>query len=258
MNKCAIDFFKEKKHRLIKNNQNWLGIICGPTGTGKSYTGLTIANLISFRPITIHRNVVFSPEELMKKLVNPKELEKGDVLIFDEAGVGMSSRDWTSLQNKLIGSILQTFRNMNLGVIFTTPNLGFIDVQARKLFHNYFETLDLDRKHGLCLVSPYNIQHNSKQDKTYYKRPVYYDDNGARVKMDSIWIAKPNQNIIDDYEQAKWKFTRNLNKNALDQMIDERKRQNHEHKCTFIHYPSKSGWKCKYCGKFVRTNPYQK
>jgi len=145
-------------------------------------------------------------------------LKKGDFLIFDEAGVGISSRDWYSIQNKLLGCVLQTFRNMNIGVIFTTPNLSFIDIQARKLFHYYLETDHIDFKRELAYLRTYELQHNSLLGKDYHKHPVCLDEHNRVITIQSIAVPKPRPDLIKEYEDAKTEFTKKLNEKVLNEL----------------------------------------
>jgi len=217
-------FIRNIRYRLFKQNKNWLGIVCGDTGSGKSYSALSLADIIVPRGITIKRNMVFNAVQFLEKL-NDKTLQKGDILIFDEAGVGMSSREWYSTQNKLMGSVLQTFRNLNVGVIFTTPNLSFIDVQARKLFHNYIETANIDFRKNIATLKVYKIQHNSRLDKTYYKSPRFIVDGRIR-KMTHLCLPKPKQYLIKEYEEAKTAYTESLNAEALKELTGGNEKKN--------------------------------
>lgn len=203
--------------RMIFQNKNWLAFICGETGSGKSYSALSLADMISPRGITIKRNVVFKPKQFLKKIQNREDLEKGDVLIFDEAGVGISARDWWKIQNKMLSSVLQTFREMNIGVIFTVPAMRYIDVNARILMHNYFETRSVDYKNKYAKLSIYNIQYNGKLDKIYYKHPVVLIDH-KKIKCNFLWIPLPREKLIKDYEKLKVDFNMELNDDALKQI----------------------------------------
>tara|TARA_Y100000310_G_scaffold158454_1_gene157861 strand:+ start:122 stop:1009 length:888 start_codon:yes stop_codon:yes gene_type:complete len=223
--KLGFFFLERIKTRLLRNNKNWLAICCGDTGSGKSYSALALANAISPRGITIKRNVVFNPIQFMERVNNKADLKKGDIIIFDEAGVGMSSREWYSVQNKLLGSILQTFRNLNLGVIFTTPNLSFIDVQARKLFHNYMETSTIDYEKQIGYLRVYDIQHNSRLDKTYYKTPKF-TMGFNKIGMKHLGVKKLDDKLCKEYEKVKTEYTENLNQKALEQMKDTGKKYN--------------------------------
>lgn len=204
-------FVNRIKTRLNILNKNWLSIICGETGSGKSYSALSLANFIG--PM----HLVFNPVEFLS-LLTSKKIKRGHVIIFDEAGVGMSSREWYSMQNKLLGSVLQTFRNMNCAVIFTCPNLSFIDVQARKLFHNYIETSYLDYDKELSILKVYDIDVNSRLDKVYYKKPIFVDKEGHTYKMGQLTLPKPDKETVEYYEERKQAYTEKLNQRAFDEM----------------------------------------
>jgi len=218
----AERFLDRIRSRLIHRNKNWLAIICGETGSGKSYSAMSIADFICPRGITVKRNVVLDPISFMNKIAAKKDLKRGDILIFDEAGVGLASRDWYSIQNKLLGSVLQTFRHLNIGVIFTTPNLSFIDIQARKLFHNYFETIYIDYEQEMVYLNVYDIQHNSRYDKTYYKHPKFVRE-GKTASMGYTGVPKPRASLISAYEKAKTEFTEKLNTKVLKELTKPEK-----------------------------------
>lgn len=211
-------FFSRIRARMLKQNKNWLAICCGETGSGKSYSAMAMAQAICPRGITIRRNVVFTPTQFMKRIANPEGLQAGDIIIFDEAGVGMSAREWYSVQNKLMGSVLQTFRHLNVGVIFTTPNLSFMDVQGRKLLHNYFETMFIDYGEEHAYLKVFDVQHNSFLDKTYYKHPKFKDEHGRVRKVRLLGIPKVSEQLAKEYEEVKSKYTQELNQKALDEL----------------------------------------
>lgn len=208
----TYDLHTPKHHNFFLSN----GILSH--NSGKSYSALSVADNICDRGLDVSRCLAFDPTQFMEKVVNKDMLQKGDIMIFDEAGVGMSSREWYSIQNKLLGSVLQTFRNLNVGVIFTTPNLGFIDVQARKLFHNYFETVYIDTKKSKVYLSVYDIQHNSRYDTTYYKRPKIINDIGRKETLKYIGVPKPRPEIVKEYEKAKEEYTTKLNERVLKEL----------------------------------------
>ena len=135
-----VDLFR----RRIRNNKNCLVIFTGDTGSGKSYGALRFAEKLD--PEFNEKRIVFTPDKFLEIIRHDKELHSGNVIIFDEAGVGMASREWYSIQNKILSYVLQTFRFKNLIVIFTVPDFTYIDSQARKLFHFYFETSKILKK----------------------------------------------------------------------------------------------------------------
>jgi len=201
----------QKRYRINKLNKNWLCAICGDTGSGKSYSALSMGYMIGGAVYT-----VFNPKEFLQVLNNPK-IKRGDVIIFDEAGVGMSSRDWYKVQNKVLGAVLQTFRNMNVAVIFTMPNISFIDTQARKLFHNFMETAFIDFEKEMATLKIFDVQVNNRIDKTYYKYPKF-NIGFKEYTLKSIGIPKPSDNAILNYEKKKKAYTKALNREALEQI----------------------------------------
>ena len=244
-------YFTRIRNRMIRQNKNWLCVICGSPGSGKSYSALTMAKELCDR--FDENYLVLTPEKFIEKINDRDNLQKGDIIIFDEAGVGLSSRNWQSLQNKLMGLIFQTFRHLNLGVIFTVPNLSFIDVQARKLFHTYLQTNYIDEKKKLCYIKTYDIQHNSMLDKTYYKRPTFIV-NGKRFKMRLLGVGMPPKSILQPYEKMKSEFTRKLNEEALQTIMDKTKKKEKAKcpECNMSHgYWTKNGWKCRNCNKII-------
>jgi len=220
------EFYHAIKDRLTKQNRNWLCVITGDTGSGKSYTALRLAELLDSN-FSI-ANVAFEPREFISLIKNGRPnnnggftpLERGSLIIFDEAGVGMASRQWYTVQNQLLGYLLQTFRYTNHGVIFTVPDLSFIDVQARRLFHNYFKSQGVDYEHGQAQSTIYALDHNDWVGKTYRHSVKYGDDDFT------IWgFSKPSEKLIQDYERKKAQYAESLYQGALDTIdaIAERK-----------------------------------
>jgi len=184
-------------NRINEYNKNWLCIVTGATGSGKSYSALKIAQTLD--PNFSINNVVFTPEAFMQLITNG--IKKGSIIIFDEAGVGMPSREWYSISNKMLSYVLQTFRFMNLGVIFTTPSIGFIDTQARRLFHTYIETNRVDRKKKRVKARIKDMEHNPQMDKIYYKNPRKQRNEMEMVSI--IYIGKPDEDLVKAYEKKK-------------------------------------------------------
>lgn len=192
----------------IEHNKNFLAIISGPTGSGKSYSSLSIAQMLDSR-FTI-KNVVFSGSELIK-LINEGNLRKGSVIIMDEAGVDLSNRTWQSLTNRVINLLLQTFRHKNFILLFTAPYSDFIDSSTRKLFHSEFRTIGINYQNETVRLKPLNIQYNARYGKFYYKRLVKLN-HGKKTRVDVWDVPKPSQEIITAYEERKNNFTTELNK----------------------------------------------
>jgi len=197
------------RRRLLKNNKNWLCVICGGTGSGKSYSALRLASLID--PDFSIEKVVFTGEAFLK-LINSKQLKAGDVIVFDEFGVGMPRRMWYSVSNKMISYLLQTFRNLNIGVIFTVPSLDYIDSQALKLMHTKIITLSIDKQAEEVICKWFDLDFNPKRNKdAYEKYPRFRKSTGKIIVADRVSFSLPDSKLVSAYERKKNKYTQQLN-----------------------------------------------
>lgn len=197
----------------IKKNQNCIIIITGATGSGKTYSSLTLAEVLSSMlnvPFTI-KNIVFKPSGFMER-INSKELKKGSCLIFDEAGVGYSAREWWTISNKLINYLMQTFRHRNYITIFTTPDLGFIDKSARKLIHIHLETQSIDYFKKLVITRPFIAQSSQRTGKIYWKYlRVPVEGKLIPPKVERVCFGLPSKRLRNQYEAKKLAYTDELN-----------------------------------------------
>jgi len=191
------------KYRIVRLNKNLLIIIVGATGSGKSFCALTIAKMID-PTFTVKERVVFNVEDFMK-LLNSGKLKKGNVIIWDEAGVGLPAREWYSISNKAINYVFQTFRHLNLCVIFTTPSFEYIDKQTRILFHVVIETVKIMFNKNQEIVKVKENKYNPTFGKPYKQ---YYWVKG--VKKERTNIGKPTKQMIKEYEELKKEFSKVL------------------------------------------------
>lgn len=197
-----IEFIKDR----IKKNKNFLGFISGPTGSGKSWTCMSIAERLD--PEFDISRVVFNARQFMKLVQDPK-IKSGNVIVFEEMGVSMSNKSWQSLTNKMLNFCFQTFRHRNFIVLMNSPYMDFVDASTRKLFHAELRTVSIDL--GTCQVKlkPRLIQYNSRYQKFYYKR-LRMVVNRKTIPIKDWLVDKPSEKLILDYEKAKTNFTTKL------------------------------------------------
>jgi len=204
------------KHRL-ERNKNFLLAITGPTGSGKTYSGLRIGELLD-KDFTIDR-VVFTSREFMR-VINGGTLRRGSVILYDEAGVGLSARQWQSVQNKLINFVMQTFRHRNLIVIFTSPDLSFMDASSRKLLHCYAETVGIDSERKVVKLKPLLLQTNQRSGDVYYKYLRVILPGRGVVPIKRFAVSLPSIQLVRDYEEKKRNFTQELNESIMQDLED--------------------------------------
>ena len=236
------------RRRLHEQNKNFLGAIVGDTGSGKSYNALTLAKLID--PEFTIRNVVFNPEQFLA-LLNSGKLKRGSVVVFDEAGVGIPAREWFSLQNKLLGYVLQTFRHENIAVIFTLPNISFLDIQARRLFHAIIETHGINFKTGYSRTKIFIIKHNPLIEKDFRVYPRI--DDGGRKKICWYNIPHPPKPLTRAYERIKKKFAVGLRVDVERQLKDQANSKKHKH--FWVYKAGNKVYQCKGCGAISKREP---
>jgi len=210
-------------NRVMRRNQNFLCCFTGGTGSGKTYAAITLAEEISKKngvPFDLD-HIVFTARDMMT-LINSGRLVPGSVIVFDEAGVGYSNREWQSIGNKMLNYLMQTFRHRNYVVIFTMPDFGFVDLAARKLFHCRFETVNIDYVHKLVYTKPLFlevVQSLGKQFNKYFRMPVKGILGFYQIRRIAFRLASPK--ILNQYEIKKKKFTDALNAEIQETLMQE-------------------------------------
>jgi DNA-binding CsgD family transcriptional regulator len=157
----------------------------------------------------------------LMNLINNGNLPSGSAILWDEAGIDASNRNWQGLINKLINFLLQTFRHKRLILIMTVPYTDFLDSNTRKLFHAEILTQSIDYANKVNKTKPQLIQYNPRNRKFYYKYLRIRTEFGtAPLKRWNITICP--QWLLDSYEELKNEFTRKLNKDIEIQIRDSK------------------------------------
>jgi len=209
----------------IKKNKNFIGIFTGATGSGKSYGSLSLAEQIceaQGRKFDI-KYCVFTPKEFLEVL-NSKDIQKGDVVVWEEIGIGMSSRNWQKVTNKLINFLMQSFRNLNLVVLLNCPDFSFLDIQVRKLVHTVFETQGIDMKRKELNVKPLMLQVNQRSGKIYAKYLRVVTPRGL-APFTTLVLPKPREELVKQYEDKKSKFVEELKSSILQEINSTEKKK---------------------------------
>jgi hypothetical protein len=171
-------------------------MIVGEPRSGKSYSALRIAELVD-KDFTLD-NLVYSPAEFLKLV---KTSEEGSVIVFDEAGVKIFSREWQSKMNKALAKIFQILGYKHLGIILTFPSVMFVDKAVRRLFNYILLAKGFDREREISFC------------KAYYNLPTNYvlgteilspfsirdDESGQKVDASDLVFRKPK--LAEEYEE---------------------------------------------------------
>jgi len=233
------------KYRLTSLDKNFMAVVVGETGSGKSAAALELAHSIDPSFIDNPR-IVFTPVEFMRTVKELKdERERGIkrrrrsrkenkrystknivrmkptiCIIFDEAGVGIPAREWQRIQNKLIGYVAQLFRHLNLCILFTVPSMSFIDTQIRKLMHAIIETKTIDRKHMIGVTKYWMIKHNAVFDQTRLEPLVMSNDRGHHT-IDPLYVPFPPNKLWKRYIGMKEAYASKFYDNVYKELKGE-------------------------------------
>lgn len=220
-------FFRWIYNRVMVNNKNAIIITLGQTGSGKSYSNLRIAERFTKEYLKKDydiRNFTFTPRECMQR-INSKELKRGDVLALEEGGVGLGARNWQNLVNKVVGYLVQTFRNMNLVFLINLPDIRFLDATIRRLCHATLTTKSIDFQNKIIKIVPKFRQHNYQMHKDYWKF-MRIKKNGRVIKIRHISLRKPTDDLVKLYEEKKERFNDELNREIQEQIEVSDMKQN--------------------------------
>jgi len=193
--------------RCVQRNEHFMGAVVGREGMGKSHTALKIGELVDdgFNA----QRVMFDPKSMVERF-KETDLGAGDVIILDEAGVGMGNRSWYEKDQILLNQVLQTVRNENMAALFTLPALEELDSQTENRLHGYLElTEKVDGEFVRGKFKRLEIDRGPNRRGTYEKYPRRRK-NGRTVKITSVAFTPPTESLVEDYEARKSEFQAEL------------------------------------------------
>lgn len=197
---------------------NFLGMVVGKHRTGKSLTALSFAHLLDPTFVSnMEDRVVYYAEDFMKALEDIRRKNIiGGAVVWDEAGVGVPSREWYNISNKAVGMAVQVFGRYRPIIFFVTQDVTYIDSQIRKLFHGFYEMQRMSDKYAIA--KPFNVSYNKRIGKVYYRYGRFYSTDlsnsiGKRV-LKAIKIRRPPQYLEKRYD----KHSRDFKDLIMDQM----------------------------------------
>jgi len=190
-------------YQVVVQGKNLIFAFLGDVGSGKSWGAVNFARL--FDPwFDIDRKVVYEPDEFFDALDSVRH--RGEVIVWDEAGVGMNAREWNSIFNKVVSKTLQIFREATPGriiLIFATPRKAFMDKTARIMLNAEWRfSWNLGEIHPYAI--PYElhrvIHYKTKtlEDYTVYRLPVV-DVGNLRIKVKRLYMATLPKEIAERY-----------------------------------------------------------
>lgn len=202
--------------RVHEWNQNFMGVVVGETGKGKSYASLRLAEALD--PNFSIDDVAFTLEEFFTLV--EEDRPEGSVIVLDEAGVGASHRDWYDDAHQHLNYVLQTWRHQNRIALLTLPELDKLDPVARSRLHGYFEMVRINHDEQWSRAQYKNIKTNPRTGENYFRYPRLRWD-GTKRKYKGLTFGLPSEEIREQYEPAKKEFTDSLNEGARESVTPE-------------------------------------
>jgi len=228
-NTATYEMIKEVASRPTRKNSNFLCVVIGLPGSGKSYACLRLGQLITDeinkynlkKGIPLigfnERNITFSPTDFMKQIHGDEALPPGSVIIYEEAGTTLDSKDALNKLNKMIAHVIETMRYRRYITFFNLPRYMNLDKTIRCLCHCLIETKKIDRRNNLNYIKPQFLNYNPKIDKMYYKF-IKFTHNGKKVKSSGIPLKKPSTILRHKYEKAKHDYANFLYGNIMNEL----------------------------------------
>lgn len=177
LNSRTIRMLKDRNTK----NKNWVMMIVGETGDGKSWTAYKIGE--DYDPGFDYTRFCFEPTQFMRAV---KELPSGSVMVYDDAGVTFSASNFWEEVNMIIGWTLQSFRYRIVNLIFTMPASVLLDRKGRISAH-------------------YKLSLMRQGYGRLYR--MKWDDNRQKMYTPRLWDIKigppANMDGVRAYEEAK-------------------------------------------------------
>jgi len=223
LKRAGVYFIANIKYQMLKKNQNFIALVVGKSGSGKSVIALALANLID--PDFNIRKVCFSGKEYVNVLGNIKPCE---CMVWDETGVGLGSRDAMTKVSKNLSKVFQTMRFKRSGIIMTVPDLSMIDKTARSMVHVIIETKRIISTYKLSICRILSFKRELIFDKTMVQYPVIKIGKEL-IKIKEFAVKKPNETLMAQYEAKKEAFFKSdvLDKFNEDYDLEELKAETH-------------------------------
>jgi len=204
--------------RVMHQNKNIIMGIVGETGSGKSWTALSIMQTIYAlldREFHVQKCMTWTPYQFMTQ--HNAGYPKGSCICLDEGGTAINAKKFMSNVNIAIGNLFQTSRRYNYIYLINLPDITFLDKTTRKLLHVIIETRKIDHKNNRSYVVPKLVQcnrsdiDNKSDSKIMYRFLRIQLPHEPMRPLKGVWVYKPTDSVIEEYEVLKKDFTDRLN-----------------------------------------------
>jgi hypothetical protein len=206
--------------RMHVKNRNWVAVIVGETGSGKSLAALRLGEVLD--PNFDLNNVHFNVEGVIARAERYEP--PGTIDILDEAGIAVGNRTWWEKSNQALNELLQTWREQNRGLILTVPDWDKIDTAIRDRIHHQMTMVSVNHHRNLSTAEFQIVKtdHGGKYDGNDTERvhPAYEIGNRERY-FQEIKFRLPTEELKYRYERAKTGTLQALMGDTREELADE-------------------------------------
>lgn len=198
--------------QVMERDSNFIGIVEGKSGTGKSVSTIALLERWSLRvkqPFSIAGNVFTDATGLMQKLSDLEQRKaqgedvRGTAIVLDEAGIVMDNRAWQSHIHKILNDTIEVFRYLNLVFFITAPYRNRIDSKLRDLAHGTFRPVKVVQ-HEYSIVKFYLNDKNWKGEDIYPRLRAQH--HGWTFVVSHLRVKKPSLKLMNDYKAMQEQF----------------------------------------------------
>jgi hypothetical protein len=183
---------------------SYLCVLTGRHRVGKSLCAVSFAHVLDKTFMQdFEKRIVYTPDQFLDAVEDIKRKKIiGASIVWDEANLGIPSREWYNISNRAINYSIQAFGYLRPIVFFVTQDMTFIDSQPRKLFHAFYEIKRGSNDYSL--IYPFEISYNKRTGKMYYVYPRFSGSQGGsrgyKILMKPIRLMKPPKWLIKKYK----------------------------------------------------------
>lgn len=192
-----------------EDKQDMSMIISGRKGSGKSISSLYLAQRVAEEIAIIMGgtwNDYFSLEkncallednEGINRLV--KSVGKHQVIVIDDAGVALGSRDFATAKNKAFNKLLTICRTRRWFIIFNVPVRTHVDKQIRELVDCVAKVYRSYHSKGFNILKVHSVELSEN-----FANKAYTHRYSFRERKVDMWLAfSPGKEIVDTYEKGR-------------------------------------------------------
>ncbi len=199
------------RDKLIIRDEHYPMVVVGYPGVGKSSTALALAEAVD-ESFTVDR-VAFKPTEFFEIARN---IERGQAIVFDEAGIGLHAREWQTTTNIIFSKLTQVYRFLNVFVVFTVPDISYIDSHARNEMKSILDLIAKDIEKEVTIGHWWVVKRNRAFGVTRFEKLKIFCEDGE-IEIDPVYFPRPTKELWRAYKRKAETYKKNI----INELYDE-------------------------------------